>query len=69
MQLGAFSIRLAVEDLEASRILYETITDTRSLLRELKAQGVTLQSEADEYERPYELHGVRTASLTSISTS
>ena len=99
MQLGAFSISLAVKDLEASRAFYEkfgfkafagdasmhwlilkngdhviglfqgmfdkniltfnpgwdsnaqalsTFTDVRELQRRLKAQGVTLQTEADE---------------------
>jgi catechol 2,3-dioxygenase-like lactoylglutathione lyase family enzyme len=99
MELGAFSISLAVKDLEASRAFYEkfgfkvfagdasqnwlilkngdhviglfqgmfekniltfnpgwdsnaqkleTFTDVRDLQRQLKAQGVELQSEADE---------------------
>jgi catechol 2,3-dioxygenase-like lactoylglutathione lyase family enzyme len=99
MQLGAFSISLAVKDLAASRAFYEkfgfrvfggdasmnwlilkngdhliglfqgmfekniltfnpgwdsnaqklsTFTDVRELQRQLKAQGVTLQTEADE---------------------
>ena len=99
MKLGAFSISLAVKDLEASRVFYEkfgfevfggdasqnwlilkngdciiglfqgmfdkniltfnpgwdssarpldTFTDVRELQRQLKAQGVELQSEADE---------------------
>jgi catechol 2,3-dioxygenase-like lactoylglutathione lyase family enzyme len=99
MELGAFSISLAVKDLEASRTFYEkfgfkvfggdaaqnwlilkngdhiiglfqgmferniltfnpgwdsnahkldTFTDVRELQRQLKAQGVELQSEADE---------------------
>jgi catechol 2,3-dioxygenase-like lactoylglutathione lyase family enzyme len=99
MELGAFSISLAVKDLEASRAFYEkfgftifggdaaqnwlilkngdhviglfqglfekniltfnpgwdqnarkldTFTDVRELQRQLKAQGVELQSEADE---------------------
>jgi catechol 2,3-dioxygenase-like lactoylglutathione lyase family enzyme len=99
MQLGAFSISLAVQDLEASRAFYdklgfsvfggdakqgwlilkngdcivglfqgmfekniltfnpgwdanaqklETFTDVRELQRQLKAQGMELQSEADE---------------------
>jgi catechol 2,3-dioxygenase-like lactoylglutathione lyase family enzyme len=99
MELGAFSISLAVKDLEASRAFYEklgfesfmgdasqnwlilrngdhviglfqgmfeknimtfnpgwdsearkleTFTDVRELQRQLKAQGVTLMSEADE---------------------
>ena len=99
MNLGAFSISLAVKDIEASRVFYEkfgfkpvmgdasqnwlilkngdhviglfqgmfenniitfnpgwdqntqpldTFTDVRELQRQLKAQGVELQSEADE---------------------
>ena len=40
MDLGAFSISLAVKDLEASR--------TRELQRQLRAQGVQLQQQADE---------------------
>lgn len=99
MQLGAFSVSLAVKDLEASRAFYEklgfqsfmgeptqnwlilkngdhviglfqgmfdrniltfnpgwdsnaqkleTFTDVREMQRQLKAQGVTLMSEADE---------------------
>jgi catechol 2,3-dioxygenase-like lactoylglutathione lyase family enzyme len=99
MELGAFSVSLAVKDLEASRAFYEklgfqsfmgdpaqnwlilkngdhviglfqgmfdrniltfnpgwdsnaqkleTFTDVRELQRQLKAQGVTLMSEADE---------------------
>ena len=37
MQLGAFSISLAI------------FTDVRELQRQLKAQGVTLASEADQH--------------------
>jgi lactoylglutathione lyase len=42
MELGAFSISLAVKDLEVS------FTDVRDLQRQLKARGVQLQQEADE---------------------
>jgi hypothetical protein len=42
MELGAFSISLAVKDLEVS------FTDVRDLQRQLKARGVLLQQEADE---------------------
>ncbi len=51
MELGAFSVSLAVKDLEASRRFYEKLasfTDVRDLQRRLKAQGVQLQQEADE---------------------
>jgi lactoylglutathione lyase len=63
MQLGAFSISLAVKGLKASREFYEkfgftvwdsnaqrlaTFTDVRELQRQLKTQGVQLVNEADE---------------------
>jgi len=50
MELGAFSISLAVKDLPASRACYETFgfTDVRELQRRVKAAGITLTSEADE---------------------
>ena len=99
MQLGAFSVSLAVKDIEASKVFYETLgftvfhgnqaqnwlimkngdtiiglfqgmfenniltfnpgwnsdaqplsefTDVRELQRQLKAQGVTMMTEADE---------------------
>lgn len=41
MELGAFSISLAVKDIY-------TFTDVRVLQRQLKAQGVQLITEADE---------------------
>jgi hypothetical protein len=41
MELGAFSISLAVKNLA-------TFTDVRELQHQLKAQGVPLVSEADE---------------------
>jgi hypothetical protein len=43
MQLGVFSISLAVKDLAASRAFY-----VRELQRRLKAQGVPLVADADE---------------------
>ena len=46
MELGAFSISLAVKDLEASRVA--SFTDVRELRRQLRAQGVQFQAEADE---------------------
>ena len=60
MQLGTFSISLAVKDLEASKGFpfnpgwdknaqaLDSFTDVRELQRQLKAQGVQLQQEADE---------------------
>jgi lactoylglutathione lyase len=64
MELGAFSISLAVKDIEASRKVYEPFgfktfggdaaqklppfIDVRELQRRLKAQGVPLQVEANE---------------------
>ena len=70
MDLGAFSISLAVKDLEASTGLFQgmfekniltfnpgwdsnaqkmaTFTDVRELQRQLRAQGVQFQQQADE---------------------
>ena len=62
MQLGAFSISLAVKDLQASRAFIltfnpgwdsnaqklATFTDVRELQRQLKTQGVQFVNEADE---------------------
>ena len=64
MYLGTFSISLAVKDLEASRAFYEKFgftafaedaaqklarfTDIRELQRQLRAQGVQLEQQADE---------------------
>ena len=60
MDLGAFSISLAVKDLGASRSFYEKVgwdqsaqklpkfTDVRELQRQLAAQGVQFQQRADE---------------------
>ena len=51
MQLGPFSISLAVTDLGASRSFAQALasfTDIRELQRQLKARGVRLQQEADE---------------------
>jgi catechol 2,3-dioxygenase-like lactoylglutathione lyase family enzyme len=51
MELGTFSISLAVKDLAASKAFYEKLasfTDVRELQRRLKAQGVKLEQEADE---------------------
>ena len=64
MYLGTFSISLAVKDLEASRAFYEKFgftafaedaaqklarfTDIRELQRQLRAQGVQLEQQAEE---------------------
>jgi len=64
MYLGTFSISLAVKDLEASRAFCEKFgftafaedasqklarfTDIRELQRQLRAQGVQLEQQADE---------------------
>ena len=62
MELGAFSISLAVKNLKASRTFIltfnpgwdsnaqklDTFTDVRELQRQLKAQGVQFVNEADE---------------------
>lgn len=55
MNLGAFSISLAVKDLAVSQMFWdqqgnalEEFTDVRELQHQLKAQEMTLASEADE---------------------
>jgi hypothetical protein len=51
MDLGAFSISLAVKDLEASKTFHEKLasfTDVRDLQRQLRAEGVQLEQQADE---------------------
>jgi predicted enzyme related to lactoylglutathione lyase len=53
MELGNFSISLAVKDIEASKLFYEAqplkiFTDIRELQRQLKASGVNMIAEADE---------------------
>ena len=50
MNLGNFSVSLAVKDIEASKVFYEKLgfTDVRELQRQLKERGVGVISEADE---------------------
>ena len=62
MDLGTFSVSLTVKDLAASKAFYEkfnpgwdsnaqklpTFTDVRELQRQLRAQGVQFQQQADE---------------------
>jgi lactoylglutathione lyase len=44
MKLGAFSVSLAVKDIEASKLFYEKL----GLQRQLKDRGLNMIAEADE---------------------
>ena len=55
MDLGAFSVSLAVKDLAASRAGWDAaaqpvgaFTDIRDIQRQLKAAGIAFEQEADE---------------------